>query len=64
MSETYSIKNCARCVLNHEDLEFKALKHPIEMIPTQLAITHWADCPLTGEPVLMRHEPQSFACRR
>jgi hypothetical protein len=66
MSETIveSIRGCARCHGDgHENLEFKELAYPVE-ISNYPPITHWAMCPTSGEPIMMRFEPKVFACRR
>jgi hypothetical protein len=46
-----SIKNCARCGGNHEDLVFNKLRRPTQ---TPEKWSHWASCPKTKEPILLR----------
>lgn len=63
---TSSIADCARCGNEHLDLEFAELVRPIELAQRAgggyaIKITHWAPCPMTGEPVLMRFSPESDA---
>ena len=43
-----SVFNCARCGQDHQELEFTRLKRP------EAEWTHWAVCPNTGEPVLLK----------
>lgn len=55
-----SITGCARCHGDgHADLEFAPLTHPVEHDGAIIG-THFALCPETGEPILMRFcfEPQ------
>jgi hypothetical protein len=42
------ISKCARCGEDHE-VEFAKLKEPFKT-----GQTHWATCPVTGEPIAMR----------
>lgn len=54
-----TIAACARCGTEHEDMEFVELGRPIELQARGdgtfvLVITHWTQCPVTSEPVLMR----------
>lgn len=44
-----TVQNCSRCNGNHE-VEFQELRHPTDSFQT-----HWAPCPVTGEPILMRY---------
>lgn len=46
------IENCARCGGNHKDIEFKPLTIPGSRH------THWAACPINGEPIMMRQVPE------
>lgn len=43
------VRNCARCGGNH-DLAFQPLTNP------PASYTHWAPCPTSGQPILMRVE--------
>lgn len=52
-----AIWNCARCDKDHEDLWFQMLARPADHH------THWAPCPTTREPILLRRsDPQK--CER
>jgi len=42
------IMRCARCGEDHAMLDFEALTNPIG------DCTHWAPCPVNGQPVLLR----------
>src|SRR5690242_14131462 len=44
--KAYNLQNCARCGLNHTDLEMKAFT-------TNDKHTHYATCPTNGEPILI-----------
>ena len=46
---------CARCHEDHSNLEFAKLHHPIEPPEDYNGdlYTHWAPCPITGEPILL-----------
>lgn len=63
---TTTIAACARCGNEHEDLEFVELARPIELQARGdgtfvLVITHWTQCPVTKEPVLMRFTGEDYA---
>lgn len=47
------IKNCARCGGDHDEVESSVLEHPF-MPPEAggIAWTHWAPCPVNGQPIL------------
>lgn len=47
-----SLRNCARCGKTHY-VEWKELTRQIRIFD-QPHITHWAPCPINGEPILMR----------
>lgn len=50
---TIGIRHCARCNGDHPRITF----HPFKQSITDKAATewtHWASCPETGEPILMR----------
>lgn len=62
-----SITACARCGQDHAEITFKQLQKPIQLFedtrvrnaaffrnPSALMYTHWASCPTTGEPILMK----------
>ena len=44
-----TVPHCARCGGRHEGLSFQALARPMEGY-----YTHWATCPETGEPIMLR----------
>lgn len=52
--EIHNITNCTRCGGEHKEVEFKRLTNSIENSDGTLW-THWAPCPITGEPILMRY---------
>jgi hypothetical protein len=43
-----AVKNCARCHQDHDAVQFLRLRHPLEVS----GMTHWAKCPVTGEPIM------------
>lgn len=45
------INNCARCGLDHDNLEFEELEHSCPS--DDEAYTHWAGCPTNGQPVML-----------
>lgn len=47
-----NVKCCARCEANHGDLTFQTFRIPLH--EEGLLFTHWATCPTTQEPILMR----------
>ena len=49
------VKGCARCGKDHE-VQFKRLQRMMEVS----GHTHWAPCPNTGEPILMKIVPKEF----
>ena len=61
------IGTCSRCGREHGEIMFKKLAKPIQLFedtrvrkaaffsnPSAIMYTHWAPCPTTGEPILMR----------
>lgn len=56
MSVRTTVKGCARCEGDHAGLAFEPLRRPMEVEPGVRAYTytHWAPCPVTGEPILLR----------
>lgn len=50
------VQHCARCGQDHEKLNYKAFVNPIED-EDGTVWSHWALCPVTGDPVLMRKLP-------
>ena len=49
------VTGCSRCGGEHEGIEFAELERPSRL--AGLTLTHWANCPTTGEPILM-HKAQ------
>lgn len=58
------LHGCARCAQSHGPLTFTELRRP--SVTGQVSWTHWALCPVTGEPVMygLDPAPRVFACRR
>jgi hypothetical protein len=55
MRKTITVKhllNCARCTGEHQDLVFKEFHIPI-LVGKDDPLTHFAICPVTGEPILL-----------
>lgn len=50
---TVDIINCSRCGEDHSDLTFKKLTCPI-IVSEGERWTHWASCPSTREPIIMK----------
>jgi hypothetical protein len=46
--KTMDVRQCARCGMDHQRLPFRKLGNPNDQF------THWATCPGTGEPIMMR----------
>lgn len=49
--EVPNLQGCARCGKDHR-VRFKELQRP--MVAGDSTLTHWAICPTTGEPIMMR----------
>lgn len=49
-----SISGCTRCGGDHPNMTFGVLQRPIADSDGLHVWTHWAPCPKTGEPVLLR----------
>lgn len=47
------VEACARCGGTHAGLGFRKLEDPIRV--GRIALQYWAECPATGEPILMTH---------
>ncbi len=45
--ERISVSNCARCGGEHKEISCMKLARPCERF------THWAQCPLTLEPIMV-----------
>lgn len=51
---TIDLEGCARCNGDgHPGLTFRKLQRPVEL-PPLFVLTHWASCPETGEPIMLR----------
>jgi hypothetical protein len=56
---TTTVKKCARCHGNHQDLAFHKLTHPmvvdfeIDGFEGKRTYHYWAMCPEKNEPILM-----------
>lgn len=48
MTMNYDIRSCARCGGDHDDIAFKMFARPAG------EISHWAMCPKTNEPLLLK----------
>lgn len=48
-----TVRGCARCGEDHEELEFERLQRPIQEDDGR-DYTHWAPCPTNGQPILLR----------
>jgi hypothetical protein len=48
-----AVRHCARCGLDHKEIEWKHFTRPIED-EDGTVWTMWAPCPTNGEPILMR----------
>lgn len=44
---TVDIRECARCGECHQQITFIKLQRPCD------ELTHWAECPVSGEPIMM-----------
>jgi hypothetical protein len=54
-SKKVSITDCARCSVHHDDLEFKPFNGLPIVDEDGTVWDWWAVCPITGDPVLLRH---------
>lgn len=52
-----TVRHCARCDQDHENLEFKRFVRPIEDEDGTLW-NYWSLCPNTGDPILLRVEQE------
>ena len=50
-----NVKRCALCGQDHDALDFKELARPLQYTDGK-PWTHWAICPIKGDPILMRME--------
>lgn len=50
------VYSCARCTRDHSDIEFKPF-HLNTISDPSGDYTHWAACPISNEPVLLRVTP-------
>lgn len=53
---TVRVMGCARCEGGHDELEFVPMTNPPD------EISHWAMCPTTDEPILLKftEAPEGF----
>lgn len=58
-----SVRHCARCGGDHENVGFKPLTKPIPGNDESVLWTHWAPCPTNGEPILQATVPTGLAQR-
>jgi len=49
-----SIKHCARCNQDHDNLLYHKFAQPIQDDDSVLMWEYWATCPITGDPILIR----------
>jgi hypothetical protein len=57
---TVDVKGCARCHGDgHPGLVFRPLTYPVDVADDVAPLTHWALCPTTVEPILLRIEAVS-----
>ena len=47
------INQCARCGLDHSQIEFRELHKPIKEQDSEIIWTHYGICPTYGEPILL-----------
>lgn len=52
-SITTDVGRCARCGGDHSLLSFSPFTNPIEESDGSVMWTHWALCPVNGEPILL-----------
>ena len=52
---TLDLNGCARCHgEGHKAITFEPLVYPVELGGEE-SFTHWALCPVNGEPILLRY---------
>lgn len=49
---TLDLIGCARCGEDHKEITYTRLTRPLE-IGSTLVFSHWAPCPVNGEPVML-----------
>ena len=54
-----NVVGCARCGGTHRGLVFKRMARPLAYPDDLGALTHFAPCPVTGDPVLLGHTPDA-----
>jgi len=56
MKNVKNVERCPRCGGNHQGMVFAKLEKPIiephEPCGQPFELSHWALCPMTGEPIL------------
>ena len=45
--------HCSRCDGTHDNVVFSKLTHPIIVDEDKAPFTHWASCPVNGEPIIV-----------
>lgn len=60
---TVELRGCPRCAGDHEQLELLPLDRPADVggVLRLRPLTHWALCPTSGQPVLVR-DPHLIVC--
>lgn len=63
MTLKVNVKKCARCEMDHDQLEFTPLTRPmvVEFHGTSVSYQWWAWCPTNGEPIVMYTELSKLA---
>jgi hypothetical protein len=62
-----SVRGCARCGGDHDNVVWKALTRPIvdnDAVVGVITWTHWCPCPTNGEPILQAEIPMEKAAAR
>lgn len=49
---TFDVRHCSRCEQDHQQLEAKEFMIPID--DSDGPWTHWARCPISGDPILVK----------
>jgi len=52
ITHIYDIEGCERCLDNHEKLAVN------KFVRGPMGFTHWATCPATGDPILIKIGPE------
>jgi hypothetical protein len=59
-----NVRRCARCAGDHDDVTFLPFTKPNVVGSTGITYTHFAMCPTTNEPILLRFVQKSPEARR